>query len=144
MDLYATILDLAQADLPPDHVLDGRSLTSYLRGDTGSPRSVHYYFRGAEVFAVRSGEWKLHLMKMRQGPKGRYTTPTLCEPLELYNLDQDPGETRNLQADHPEVVARVADLGAEFEQSITPGPAPPPRWRSVLPRVRFGKKKPQR
>ncbi len=141
MDLYATILELAQADVPEDYIVDGRSLITYLRGETPCPRSTYFYYRKSELFAVRHGEWKLHFMKVRQGRQGLPAGPAPCEPLELYNLESDPGEKRNLEAHHPEIVAQLTELTAGFRESLTPGPHHPPRWRSVLPRIGFGRKK---
>ena len=57
------------------------------------------------------------------------------------DLESDPGEKRNLEAHHPEIVAQLTELTAGFRESLTPGPHHPPRWRSVLPRIGFGRKK---
>ena len=48
----------------------------------------------AMVQAVRMGQWKA----VRLRPSA---------PLELYNLRKDIGESTNLAADHPEVIARI-------------------------------------
>jgi arylsulfatase A-like enzyme len=63
---------------------------------------VFYYYAGFNLQAVRSGPWKLHLGKK-----------------ELYNLDEDIGEAKNVAAEHADIVAQLenhaetmrADLG---------------------------------
>jgi arylsulfatase A-like enzyme len=136
MDLYATILEWADADVPAEYIVDGRSLIPYLQGESESPRDTYCYYHRKKLFAVRSGEWKLHFNKLQAGKKGAYIDPVACRPPELYNLDQDPGETRDCHRDHPGVVARLTRLAGEFESSFAPGRRSPPRWRSVLPRIR--------
>lgn len=39
--------------------------------------------------------------------KGKALRLTPCTPLELYDLDQDVRETRDVAASHPDVVARI-------------------------------------
>ena len=63
-----------------------------------------YYFEG-HLQAVRAGRWKLRVAK--DAPK-QQSTP-LDKP-ELYDLDQDPAESTNVAAEHPEVVARLMPL----------------------------------
>jgi arylsulfatase A len=53
------------------------------------------------VFAFRSGPWKL-------------VEGTGRKPHELYNLADDPGETRNLAAEQP---GRVAELAAALAKA---------------------------
>ena len=48
------------------------------------------YYRGFDLQAVRSGPWKLQLDKM-----------------ELYNLDDDIGETKNVATQHADIVAKL-------------------------------------
>jgi hypothetical protein len=63
--------------------------------------------------AARWGKWKAVRMK-RDGP------------LELYDLSQDPKESRNLAAAHPDIVARMADgMAREHVASLEyPDPVP--------------------
>jgi arylsulfatase A-like enzyme len=141
MDLYATVLELAGADVPPDHVVDGRSLIPYLEGNVPSPRSAYYCYRGERLCAVRSGKWKLHFFKTQLGKNGGNKDLVACNPPELYNLDEDAGERQNLHLEHPEIVVSLTKLARDFEASFVPGRRPPPQWRSVLPRIRGRRKK---
>jgi len=104
MDLLPTIAGFSGGQVPQDRQIDGKDISSILTGepDARSPHKAFYYYRQNELEAVRSGEWKLFR-----------TTGA------LYNLKQDIGETTDVAADNPEVVARlnalldeaVADLG---------------------------------
>jgi hypothetical protein len=49
---------------------------------------------------------------------------TKMPPIQLFNLDDDPGETNNLQAEHPDRVARMKDIlsGIISNGRSTPGP----------------------
>jgi arylsulfatase A-like enzyme len=58
--------------------------------------------------ALRHGKWKF--IPASNGPKKNVPTDTELgnDPSpQLYDLDADPGESRNVAADHPEIVARL-------------------------------------
>jgi len=103
MDLLPTFAALAGATPPQDRILDGKSIVPLLRGKQGarSPHEVFYYYGAANLRAVRRGSWKLFVGG------------------QLYNLVHDAGETKNIAAEHPDVVAQLqkdlerarADLG---------------------------------
>lgn len=57
-----------------------------------SPRKAFFYYSGDNLDAVRSGKWKLHVRKNNKQVK------------ELYDLDNDIGETINLYNEYPEAV----------------------------------------
>jgi len=67
--------------------------------------------------ALRVGGWKY--LEPRQGPKRSATTNTELgndsEP-QLYDLSQDPGETQNLAAQHPERVKSMEALLRRIKQ----------------------------
>jgi len=89
IDLAPTILELA--NLSPPEVMQGRSLVPLLRGDSVAWRKEFFYehlFKHPRIpptEAVRTEEWK-------------YIRYLESDPLyeELYNLREDPEETRNL------------------------------------------------
>lgn len=110
IDVMATCLDAAQVQRPlrkPSAILpmDGESLLPLLRGDKGSERTFFWEVEGNR--AVRSGRWKLvsenpaDWKSLRPYPQnGQW---------ELYDLDHDRAETRNLAGQHPEIVRNFAD-----------------------------------
>ncbi|MCA2970815.1 MAG: sulfatase-like hydrolase/transferase [Acidobacteriaceae bacterium] len=96
MDVLPTMLGLAGVALPPG--IDGSDLSGALRSGAPWPeRTLHWEY--SRQRAVRKGEWKLTV-----NPR-----PSLLGPNEnvtwLANLQDDPGETRNLAAERPEVLA---------------------------------------
>ena len=85
--------------------LDGVSLLPLWEGRPGQQEHDYLYFEFQELGgrqAVREGPWKLVHLDIRSDAP-RY---------ELYNLDEDPGETRDLAADYPEVLVRLQRIMA--------------------------------
>lgn len=109
MDLYPTIAGWCGAEVPEDRTIDGRDIAPILHGDVGaeSPHEAFFYYLGPGLEAVRVGKWKLHVHKdTMRGGEGP------CEL--LYDLEADIGETTDLSAEHPEI---VADLLAHIERA---------------------------
>jgi len=61
MDLFATFLDLAGKDVPQDRVIDGKSLKSVLLGQGEDEDRPVFYYRGNLLYALRLGQYKMHL-----------------------------------------------------------------------------------
>ena len=51
--------------------------------------------------AVRWGDWKGVRLKVKENREG---------PIELYNLADDIGETKNVAEKHPEIVKKIANI----------------------------------
>ena len=121
IDLLPTIAEVTGAQLP-EKTIDGRSAWRLLKGqDSQSPQEAYfYYYRVNELFGVRYGEWKLyfpHRYRTMEGGKpgkdglpGNYVYMDI-EEIELYNLENDPSETRNVAKEHPEIVEKIKTLG---------------------------------
>ncbi|MDQ5977041.1 MAG: hypothetical protein QG602_13 [Verrucomicrobiota bacterium] len=97
LDLIPTLADLTQLGTPLPQDLDGRSIAPLLGGGTVEPRPFFWHNpapRPASTgdlysSAVRSGEWKL----LEFPESGQ---------VELYDLSNDVGESRNLAAEQPQ------------------------------------------
>lgn len=114
VDLMATFASVTGQTLPDDAGEDSYDLMPVLLGEPveGPIReaTVHHSVNG--LFAIRQGSWKL----IEGLGSGGFTQPVSVEPGpgdplgQLYHLGDDPGETNNLYADHPEVVERLSAL----------------------------------
>lgn len=94
-DVLPTLAELGGGKAPEE--LDGRSIVPTLLGKSRQKSSDALYWEfheGGSKQAVRMGDWKGIRLKVGGS-------------LELYNLKDDPAETRNVAADHPEVVAKM-------------------------------------
>ena len=141
MDLYVSFARLIGAKLP-DTKLDGIDVRPLLFGQPGAKgREEFWFYSGEELHAVRQGDWKLHLPhdyltvaaepgrggkpsnwgKMNalpieqsgiRGIASRHGYRVEKIGLSLYNVKQDPGETRNLAEANPEIVARLQKVAA--------------------------------
>ncbi len=121
MDLLPTFAHLAGTAAPQDRVIDGRDVWPLLSGRAGakSPHEAFYYYYMDQLQAVRSGRWKLHLATeaKRANLKGD-TTPAEAE---LYDLVADIGETKNVAADHADVVQQLLRLAEAAREDLGDG-----------------------
>jgi len=127
IDLLPTAAALAGADLPPNKI-DGKDITPLLLSEEGakSPHEAYFYYWGRELHAVRSGNWKLHFphdyRSLDGKPGGTGGRPKPYVPkrtdLALYDLASDPGETTDVAAANPEVVARLTALADEMRDDL--------------------------
>lgn len=114
MDILPTFAAIAGNEAPRDRVIDGKDITALLTGgpDTESPHEKIFYYFGEQLHAVRSGPWKLRLENYLQNENvyeraWRDLETTVPIPAALYNLDQDPGEQKNVLKNHPKIEARL-------------------------------------
>lgn len=128
-DLMPTILELSRVEVPAN--LDGLSLLPLIEGGVLPDRSYFVQFhRGQPVeryrnAAVITKDWKL----VQAVGRGGESYSTESARFELYNLEDDPMEQRDLAVVHPEVVARLkAAYDAWFEDVTSKGFEPFHTW----------------
>ncbi|MCX7007098.1 MAG: DUF4976 domain-containing protein [Kiritimatiellaeota bacterium] len=128
MDLYPTLLEIAGAKPPANQILDGESLVPLLRDASAALKrdAIYQHFPGylgsgpglwrtTPVETIQCGDWKL----MEYFEDGH---------LELYNLKDDIGETKNLaqampdkaQELHKKMLAWRAAINAPMPVKNTP------------------------
>ncbi|QEG40695.1 sulfatase-like hydrolase/transferase [Roseimaritima ulvae] len=117
-DWFPTIAELCGIELP-EHHLDGKSLAAVLKNqDAESPHDHFYWQLGGgknAQWAVRQGDWKLLGNARDTTDRQRRVN---VDKLFLANLKQDIGETKNLAADHPEIVQTLQALQQKHYESI--------------------------
>lgn len=133
IDFYPTFLDAAGLPAPEGKQLDGVSLVPLLTGAAPIPERTLFWhfpvylqkysgvddeshdplFRTRPGSSLRQGKWKLH----EYFEDGR---------IELYDLEADVGERKNIAASHPEKVAELHRLLKEWRnETNAPEPTGP-------------------
>ncbi|WP_136467728.1 sulfatase [Flagellimonas onchidii] len=128
IDILPTIAELTDSQLP-DNIIDGKSAWKVLTGTSEEPvqEAYFFYYRVNEMFGVRSGKWKLyfpHRYRTMDGQEpgedglpGEYRWIDM-EDIELYDVENDISETKNVAAEHPEVVERIKLLANEMRTRL--------------------------
>lgn len=111
-DLMPTLCELAGVAVPP--TVESRSLRPVWQGESLGRGSVFTAYRDLQRM-VRRGSWKLI----------DYSVPGQPHRRQLFDLRNDPWETRNL-ADDPAQAARAAAMAVELEQARQHFGAPSP------------------
>ncbi len=76
---------------------------------------------------MRAGRWKLHLphdyrhVTEPGHDSSRGKDEQRREELALYDLETDRGETKNVAAEHPEIVKRLEELAERARQDLGDG-----------------------
>ena len=130
-----TLLEAAGVAAPDGNVFDGASLMSRLDGDNEAPAGRTLFIqshRGNEPqpfrhFAAIGQRYKL-VQPVAFATRGLPPGETFEDyPLELYDLEADPGENQDISGAHPQVVARLRSAYADWLEDVssTRGYAPP-------------------
>jgi uncharacterized sulfatase len=109
LDVAATVLELAGCNIKSETEtnlrLDGVNLLPYLTGQKNETPHETLFWRWLAQSAIREGKWKLLLGGARE---------------YLYDLETDSGETRNLVAEHPEIVTRLRTRLEQWAKELQP------------------------
>lgn len=124
IDLLPTIAELTVTERPA-HPIDGKNIWPLLSdADDVSPHEALFFYYGRQLQAIRYQNWKLHFphtyrfvdAEGMDGMPGTYTHPSTG--LELYDLESDIGESRDVASEHPEVIAYLSQLGDSVRAAL--------------------------
>ena len=108
-DIFSTLLDVVGIPLPADRTIDGASMLPLFEGNPIT-RIEPLYWRNHLApqqyrVALRIGDWKI-------------IGSDNLEQFELYNIQRDPQETRNLSGDHPDRFAELKQALIEQDRDV--------------------------
>ncbi len=128
IDMLPTIAALTNSKLP-ELTIDGKDVWNVLSGESvKSPQKAYFfYYRVNELFGVRYGKWKMYFPHRyrtmdgqepgKDGIPGEYRMIDL-EEIELYNMENDISETKNVADVNPEVVAEIKLLANDMRSKL--------------------------
>jgi arylsulfatase A len=117
MDIFTTVLKVTGSRTPHDRPIDGVDLSPYLTGksDANAHDWLAWRFHNIDGLfdrrGYRKGPWKLriHVGKTASGD---------LPPVQLYNLDDDIGETRDLSRERPDKLKELLHDLARWEREM--------------------------
>ncbi|MGI9519481.1 MAG: sulfatase [Pirellulaceae bacterium] len=120
LDWLPTFVEAAEQTMDPAWELDGISLLDRITGETTQlpERTLFWRRRGSEgAIAARRGHWKMIHNRQDEG-----SAP------ELYSLESDIGEARNVADGNPEIVRQLVGEVEEWESGLSE-----PQWTPRSP-----------
>jgi arylsulfatase A-like enzyme len=133
-DVMATCAAIVDARLPNDAAEDSYSMLPVLLGTQGKTPVRRYMLQQTHTLAmaIREGRWKYldHKGSGGNNYSSKRLKPYVLKdtdpevPGQLYDLEADPGETRNVYSKHPEIVKR---LKTQLDQYMKSGRSVPLR-----------------
>ncbi|MBH52744.1 MAG: arylsulfatase [Opitutaceae bacterium] len=116
MDLMPTFAKLSRANVPDDRIIDGKDINALLRAesDAKSPHEAFFYREQKELYAVRSGPWKLFLREYRYGNE-------TVSAGSLFNLEEEMEEVTDVSSVNPQVVSRLQTLAEASRNDLGDG-----------------------
>ena len=119
MDIFPTLLEMSSTSMVDDRIMDGVSIKNTLLKHEPSKRETIFYYRSREIYAIRYGEFKAHLIT--QGaynyPKGSDRKIILDKPL-LYNLNIDPSEKYNVADKNPKILVEINKILEKHKKNL--------------------------
>ncbi|WP_262246392.1 arylsulfatase [Parapedobacter soli] len=120
-DVMPTLVEITGATRP--RYTDGISFLPTLLGQGNQRQHTYLYWEfheGGGRQAVRMGKWKGIRLNVKENPDA---------PIALYNLYDDPAETTDVAAEHPEIVGQLAGMMAEAHEESAVFPFIPTQLR---------------
>jgi len=118
IDWFPTLVTLAGGTLEGGLPIDGKDVWPMLTKEAPSPHPYILSAQAPDKAALRVGDWKLIENRSTDGGKtkgkgkNKGKARKEAEPVALYHLAKDPGETTNLAESEP---ARLAEMRATLD-----------------------------
>jgi arylsulfatase A-like enzyme len=119
MDVFPTLLAAAGGDVAR-YELDGRDVMPMLADGAPSPHDLVFWEMGRQT-AVRRGRWKLVLNgQLVESDRTQRPIEEVApeDAVFLADLEADPGETRNLRQERPDLVRELRDAAEAWRRGI--------------------------
>jgi arylsulfatase A-like enzyme len=117
-DIFATCADITGAEIDDNAAEDSFSFLPLLRGEEpAKKRAPVIHHSASATFSIRSGKYKLVLgtgSGGREVPRGR----AFEKPYQLFNLEKDPSEKKNIIEENPKMAEKLEDA---FQQIFEAG-----------------------
>jgi len=110
VDIFPTLADLCHLPLPKDYQSDGMSLVPMLRDPGKTPPQRTLITDSQRV--LNPVKWKDSCVMDQQW--------RLIKGKELYNIQNDPGQTTDVSKQHPKQVARLREAYEKWWADISP------------------------
>lgn len=136
IDIMPTIIQLANAKYPKQYKghkitpVSGVSLVPTFTNQSLEPRAI--YFAHQANRAMRMGKWKIVSGAELHGPYGKWKTYTSM-PWQLYNMEKDRSELKDLSAQYPERVQKMVSMWEKWAHATKVYPMP---WKEKKPDLR--------
>ncbi|WP_167619671.1 sulfatase [Maribellus sediminis] len=128
IDLLPTLCELAGVPLPETEI-DGKNVWDIISGKENAVNPHEYYAftnnKNFEAVLSGDGKWKLHLphdyrtmteIKGKDGIPGKYKQAHI--DLSLFDMVNDPYETTNVIAEHPEIAEKLMAIAEKHKQKF--------------------------
>jgi len=123
LDILATALAASGRAIDGTRKVDGVNLMPFLASTDADAKGPHetLYWRFGSQDAIRRGDWKLvrYDAAVDDGSRSRGVNVSATSR-RLYNLAQDPGESHDLAAEHPEKVRELLAAWKEWNRELVP------------------------
>ncbi len=125
VDWYPTLISLAGGSINQPLLIDGLNIWPMITQSRPSPHDaiLSVSTHGPNEAAIRMGNWKLIALGAGENTepyKPSVKVAAKYEPIALFNLEEDPGETKNLASQYPDKVIAMRKKLSEILKGAVP------------------------
>ncbi|XOV92417.1 MAG: sulfatase [Bacteroidota bacterium] len=125
LDFYPTFKKLSGIKSEDETKRDGMDISHYLfRPELDREPRPYFYWHVGFLQGVRYGNWKLNLLgsftedQRANISSSTYKIAEFADSIQLFNLNEDPGEQVNVAEQNPEIVKKLIALADEQKSAL--------------------------